>query len=112
MISFFYELVVWSGLFTKVSVYDRVVGDQVACLAGVERGGGGGGGGGRGERGGGGGGGGGAEGGEKGGGWGQRVRLPSLFPSLALFSLPLPFLRLPRRQEIKLLVERDRVKIP
>ena len=44
MISFFYELVVWSGLFTKVSVYDRVVGDQVACLAGVERGGGGGGG--------------------------------------------------------------------
>ena len=43
MISSFYELVVWSGLFTKVSVYDRVVGDQVACLAGVERGGGGGG---------------------------------------------------------------------
>ena len=38
MISSFYELVVWSGLFTKVSVYDRVVGDQVACLAGVERG--------------------------------------------------------------------------
>ena len=44
MISSFYELVVWSGLFTKVSVYDRVVGDQVACLAGVERGRGGGGG--------------------------------------------------------------------
>ena len=43
MISSFYELVVWSGLFTKVSVYDRVVGDQVACLAGVERGRGGGG---------------------------------------------------------------------
>jgi len=38
MISSFYELVVWSGLFTKVSVYDRVVGDQVACVAGVERG--------------------------------------------------------------------------
>ena len=96
MISSFYELVVWSGLFTKVSVYDRVVGDQVACLAGVERGRGGGG----------------EQGREKEGDWGQRVRLPSLFPSLALFSLPLPFLRLPRRQEIKLLVERDRVKIP
>ena len=38
MISSFYELVVWSGLLMKVSVYDRVVGDQVACLAGVERG--------------------------------------------------------------------------
>ena len=38
MISSFYELVVWSGLFTKVSVYDRVVRDQVACLAGFERG--------------------------------------------------------------------------
>ena len=38
MISSFYEFVVWSGLFTKVSVHDRVVGDQVACLAGVERG--------------------------------------------------------------------------
>ena len=92
MISSFYKLVVWSGLFTKVSVYDRVVGDQVACFAGVERG--------RGL-------------GRKGkrGGLGRDCKAP-LFPSFVLLSLPLPFLRLLRRQEIKLLVERDRVKIP
>ena len=52
---------------------------QLACVAGVERG--------RGQ-----------EGREKGGGMGREGKgLPSLFPSLALFSLPLPFLRLPRR---------------
>ena len=38
MISSFYELVVWSGLFTKVSVYDRVVGDQVGREEGKKRG--------------------------------------------------------------------------
>ena len=93
MIPSFYELVVWSGLFTKVSVYDRVVGDQVACLAGVERG---------------------RRVGRKGkrGGLGREGKAPFPFSLFRAFLPPLPFLRLPRRQETKLLIERDRVKIP